>query len=63
MFHDVALYMFRGEGVTQDGYILEAQGFWPDSHLHGMLGQDAGRGRSCMQHTLGGNQQLQKKRV
>lgn len=37
----------RGEGVTQDGYILEAQGFWPDSHLHGMLGQDAGRGRSC----------------
>lgn len=47
MSHGVALYLFRGEGVTQDGYILEAQGFWPDSHLHGMLGQDAGRGRSC----------------
>lgn len=47
MPHGVSLYLSRGEGVTQVGHILEPQGFWPDSHLHRVLGQEARRGGSC----------------
>lgn len=49
MPHCVASYLPRTEVVTQCGYILEAQGFRSDSHLHRMLARMLGEAGAAAQ--------------